>query len=322
MKGGRYFILSLNPGYDQWHIVRSRPAVQNVFRADEVLHIISGKGLNVARALKNLACKEYVCMNILGGKTGEIIRDLGRKEHLNCLEYRIAGESRINTCVMLEYDKKTLSYNDPGPVLSREEVSGLKILLKGIMDSEEKQSFVISGAPCRGISEQDFREILEYGVYKGHRFAVDVSGNWLKAAGDYPLSLMKVNREEFQEAFQLDAFLFTKKLKRFKFERGIEELIVTDGENGSIACGKNGECLFGKAEKVQGGNYSVGSGDSFLAGYLAKYAQDASLEECLKYAGACGLANTYKIGPAMITKEEVNRLEKYITIGKKGESVV
>ena len=120
MKGGRYFILSLNPGYDQWHIVRSRPAVQNVFRADEVLHIISGKGLNVARALKNLACKEYVCMNILGGKTGEIIRDLGRKEHLNCLEYRIAGESRINTCVMLEYDKKTLSYNDPGPVLSRE----------------------------------------------------------------------------------------------------------------------------------------------------------------------------------------------------------
>ena len=74
---------------------------------------------------------------------------------------------------MLEYDKKTLSYNDPGPVLSRKEVSGLKIFLKGIMDTEEKQSFVISGAPCRGISEQDFREILEYAVCKGHRLVAD-----------------------------------------------------------------------------------------------------------------------------------------------------
>lgn len=121
---------------------------------------------------------------------------------------------------MLEYDKKTLSYNDPGPVLSREEVSGLKILLKGIMDSEEKQSFVISGAPCRGISEQDFREILEYGVYKGHRFAVDVSGNWLKAAGDYPLSLMKVNREEFQEGVSVGCFSFYQKIKAALNSRG------------------------------------------------------------------------------------------------------
>ena len=77
-----------------------------------------------------------------------------------------------------------------------------------------------------------------------------------------------------------------------------------------------------KSRKSTGRKLFRSSGDSFLAGYPAKYAQDASLEECLKYAGACGLANTYKIGPAMITKEEVNRLEKYITIGKKGESVV
>lgn len=313
MKAGKYFILSMNPGFDQWHIVHKEPAVQGVFRADEVLRIVSGKGLNVARVLNNMGYYDYVCVNILGGSVGEIISEQCREEGLNCLNYHIASESRINTCVMLEYKKETVSYNDPGPVLLKEEVSGFQEFLIDRLPNQ-LGSAVLSGAPSRGISERDYRDILDTVLKCGHELIVDVSGRWLEIASEYPLKLLKVNREEFKEAFQLDAFLFIENLKRFKNERRIQTLIVTDGKNGCIAYGENQECYWCRAENIESGSFSVGSGDTFLGGYLIKMASGENLKTCLEYAAACGLSNTYQYGPAMIHNIEVEKLINYMSV--------
>ena len=56
------------------------------------------------------------------------------------------------------------------------------------------------------------------------------SGRWLQIAAEFPLRLLKVNREEFKEAFYLDAFIFDHNLKRFKNQRRIQDLVVTDGK--------------------------------------------------------------------------------------------
>lgn len=314
MEEKKYFILNLNPGYDQWHVIRKKPAVSNVFRADEVQRVISGKGLNVARVLNNLGYREYVCLNILGGETGRIISEQSKAEHLNCLEFHIHEESRINTCVTLEYEGKTISYNDPGPILSGEEVLGLIGFVKERIRAGGPWAVVVSGAPCRGITEGDFRKILDCATVQGDELIIDVAGEWLRVASEFPLKMMKVNREEFNEAFQMDAFLFTDDLKRFKERHNIENLVITDGKNGCVAYGKYGECIHSKIEGIQGGCCTVGSGDSFLGGYLKEDGQGAKLSDCLVSAGACGLANTYKYGPAAITKEEVEQFEKYITI--------
>lgn len=322
MKRKKYLILNMNPGFDQWHMIRKEPTVQGVYRADHVLRMISGKGLNVARVLRNLGFLDYTCVNILGGRIGSIISELSIEEHLNCLEYYIGGESRINTCVMMEYNKETISYNDPGPVLTREEVSGFRRFLIEKASGMEDTAAVISGAPCQGMTARDFLELLEAMRQQGHELIVDVSGVWLEMASRYPLKLLKVNREEFREAFDIDAFLFTEDLKRFKDERQIRNLVVTDGKNGSVVYGENGECFWCGTKEIQGGSFSVGSGDSFLGGYLIKAAQNESLQTCLIYASMCGLANTYQYGPAMIEKAEIEKFGKYITVVKKEEGVI
>jgi len=52
--------------------------------------------------------------------------------------------------------------------------------------------------------------------------------------------------------------------------------------------------------------FSVGSGDSFFAGYLYKEAMGKSMEERLIFATACGMANTLKYGAAIFDLKDLN----------------
>lgn len=316
MKNKKVLILSLNPGYDQWHIVRKEPSERNVFRSDEVYRIISGKGLNVARVLHNLKYENYKCINIVGGKIGEIISERSEAEGLRCINFYVDDESRINTCVMLEFAEKILSYNEPGPVFSKEETAAFKKEFKTYIQGDEKLSIVISGAPCRGISEVDFKMLLSESIRCGHELIIDVSGNWLKLASQFPIKIMKVNRAEFQEAFDIDAFLYHEKLKRFKIKHGICNLIVTDGKNGSLTCCEDNTFIYSVTKHAVGGLHTVGSGDSFMGGLLVKYGRNMPFIDCIRFAGACGLCNTYQHGPAMIEKKEIEKLIPYITCRK------
>ncbi len=312
----------MNPGYDQWHVVYNPPVIDGVFRADKVFRFVSGKGLNVARVLKNLGFNGYTCVNIIGGGTGEIISRNCEKEEIRCIEFRIREESRINTCVMTEYSQTSVSYVEPGPKLSREEVKKYKDFLATALRKERECDIVISGAPCRGITEKDFRDILSIVTSEGNDVIVDISGRWLQIAAEYPLRLLKVNREEFKEAFYIDAFIFDHDLKRFKKQKRITELIVTDGKNGCMVFRDDDRCIYGKMRGVTGGNYPVGSGDSFLAGYLMRYAQNAGISECVRYANACGLANTYEYGPGIFDRYAVEAQLSHINIYEKGGSVL
>ena len=69
-------------------------------------------------------------------------------------------------------------------------------------------------------------------------------------------------------------------------------------------------------------SYPVGSGDSFLAGYLFRYAQGAGIKECVRYASACGLANTYEYGPGVFDRFAVEAQLNHVNINEKGGSVL
>jgi len=309
-----YSILNLNPGYDQWHIIQEKPAFKNVYRADKVLKVASGKGLNLSRLFHHLNFEGYECMNVSGGMIGSMIEHYSKEEGLNCLYHPIAEESRINFCIIDEVSGKVESYNDPGPMLSGAEVNDLLNYLKRYIDKRRNTAIVISGAPCRGFDIESFKTLLKHAFDCGSKIIVDVAGCWLEAATTYPIYILKVNREEFYEAFKLDAFIFTEKLKRFKETKRIDTLIVTDGANGCVAYDAFGNGYYGSMKGINGGIDAVGSGDSFLGGYLLMHAYGHSMEECITFANACGIANTFVYGPAMIHFAEIAEFEKYSKI--------
>ena len=66
--------------------------------------------------------------------------------------------------------------------------------------------------------------------------------------------------------------------------------------------------------KLSFNNGRVGSGDSFLAGFVVKYFYNEDIIECFKNALACGAANTLLPGPGIFEVGVVQTLIKNIKI--------
>jgi 1-phosphofructokinase/tagatose 6-phosphate kinase len=59
---------------------------------------------------------------------------------------------------------------------------------------------------------------------------------------------------------------------------------------------------------------TVGSGDAFLAGFVASRYAGRSQVECLSYAVACGAESTQHLGAGLVDPEQVARLRSEVEV--------
>ena len=59
---------------------------------------------------------------------------------------------------------------------------------------------------------------------------------------------------------------------------------------------------------------TVGSGDAFLAGFVASRYARRSHVDCLAYAVACGAESTQHLGAGLVDPEQVTRLRSEIEV--------
>jgi 1-phosphofructokinase/tagatose 6-phosphate kinase len=86
--------------------------------------------------------------------------------------------------------------------------------------------------------------------------------------------------------------------------RGVGIAVVTDGAAGSYALGVDGRRMHA-VSTAPPGRYSVGSGDSYLAGLVAALDDGADLADALRLATACGVANTRVPGAGVLTADAI-----------------
>ncbi len=261
---------------------------------------MDGKGLNIARVFNLLGFHDYLCVNVLGGDVGRIISAKCREEGINTVEFWIEDENRINTAVVYEYEKKMLMINEPGPVMTPNEIERFVQYLDSLI--EEKSTLVISGSAPRGFGTKNMGRIARMAKERSCRLMIDISNEWLRELVKFEPEMVKVNGDEFKVAFDLDK-LSVEKLYEIKQRYRINVLCVTFGKEGSITLTQ--DRLFRVQPKVIHSDFSVGSGDSFFAGYLYKEAMGEPIERRLTFATACGMANTLKYGAAIFDLKDL-----------------
>jgi len=89
-------------------------------------------------------------------------------------------------------------------------------------------------------------------------------------------------------------------------------ILITLGVNGALCLTEKGN-LYGNV-KVDDAVDTVGSGDAFLAGFMANYYLKKEILDCFKLAIASGAANTLIPGPGIFEKEQVDEIIKDIEI--------
>lgn len=291
-------------------------------RASESLTLPGGKGVNIARALKALG-EPVVITGLVGGRAGQqIVEGLQRENILNDLIH-IGGESRTSTAVV---DPTTMTQTEVveyGPVVTEQETEALldkiEYLAKGA------RFVVLAGSLPRKVSEDFYAAVLQR--IRRHRCFVvlDSAGEPLRRGVRGRPNLVLPN---LREAEDLVGHEFHDEQDMIEATGMICDMgarnVIIKTPHGCVArfrIGRSQRLYTATVAPLASVVSTVGSGDAFLAGFVAARFQKMEHAECLRHALAVGAANTQHYGAGVLDVEDVRRLLPSTSVKEIGSRV-
>jgi 1-phosphofructokinase family hexose kinase len=283
-------------------------------RTVEQRTMAGGKGVNIARTLKALG-QPVIATGLAGGATGtHIVEQLTEESILNDF-VRIREESRTNTSVLDPTDGQQTEINERGPAVSEREMELFRDKLFYL--ARGAAIVVFAGSIPHGV-EPDIYATLIRGLQRmGVTTVIDTDGDPMRQAVRAEPHVVSPN---VLEAEELVGHEFGGDEERSLAVREIAQLgpreaIMTlpDGCFAQVLIDGQPRLLRARIEPREP-VATRGSGDAFLAGYVAARYNGRSPEECLRSGVACGAESTGRLGAGLIDRREVHRLENEVEL--------
>jgi 1-phosphofructokinase family hexose kinase len=277
----------------------------NRHRSVESRSVAGGKGINVARALALLG-KPVIATGLAGGPTGQrLIEELNEESILHDLT-PIAEESRINLAVIDPTSGEQTEINERGPEVSEQEVevflARLDYLARGA------RICVLAGSVPPGVDPEIYARMVRELRGRGVTVVLDSDGQPMRAGIRAAPSLVTPNVLEAEELvgheFQSPGDLASGLAQLL--ELGAENAVITRSEGCVAAVGEPpGRSFLEVAAPSLEPVAAVGSGDAFLAGYVAAMYEGAPPDRCLAFGVACGAESIKHFGAGRIEPDGV-----------------
>ena len=293
-------------------------------RAVEASTAAGGKGVNVARALK-LLDRPVIATGLAGGPTGaRLMEQLAEESILTDFTW-IGGESRTNLAVIDPTSGEQTEINERGPEVTPEELE--RFMQKLLYLAKGARVCVIAGSLPPSVPASFAARIVSELKGLDVETVLDSEGEPLVAGLRAGPAVVTPNLSEAEGAAghefndRQDELAGVREL----IELGANEAVITR-EQGCFAALMDGEerRMFEVVAPSLEPVASVGSGDAFLAGFVACRFDGADPERCLSFAVACGAESTQHFGAGtidpveverMVDRVEVNRLETPAGVG-------
>jgi 1-phosphofructokinase/tagatose 6-phosphate kinase len=267
-----------------------------------------GKGVNIARTLKELG-QPVIATGFAGGATGtRIVEQLTEESILNDF-VRIREESRTNTSVLDPTTGEQTEINERGPAVSPHEIElfhdKLLYLARGAA------IVVFAGSLPRGV-DADLYALLVRDLQRTDVITViDTDGEPLRQAVRAEPDIVSPNVLEAEElvghefSSEHDRSLAVREIASL----GAREAIMTLPDGCFAQLLIDGQPRLKRA-RIQPREPIAkrGSGDAFLAGYLAARYEGRASDHCLRFGVACGAESTGRFGAGQIDAREARRL--------------
>jgi 1-phosphofructokinase family hexose kinase len=277
-------------------------------RAVESRTVAGGKGINVARALKLLG-RPVIAAGFAGGPTGSRLLAQLREEAVLTDFTRIAAETRINLAVIDPTSGEQTEINERGPAVSPEEVERFVTRIGYLADGAKL--CVLAGSLPPGAGDDLYARLVKDLGDRGVPVVLDVEGDAMRAGLRAGPSVVTPNEREAEELVGQEF------ADRGDLVQGLAELIrlgaaeaaITRPDGCVAVVGEGAERRFleVRTESLEPVS-TVGSGDAFLAGYVAARYDGRVPGECLAYGVACGAESTQHFGAGVVDRNQVERL--------------
>jgi 1-phosphofructokinase/tagatose 6-phosphate kinase len=277
-------------------------------RAVESRTVAGGKGINVARAL-GLLGRPVIATGLAGGATGARVLELLREESVLTDFTPIGAETRTNLAVIDPTSNEQTEINERGPEVSAEEIETFFDRLDYL--SRGARICVLAGSLPSGVEPELYARLVK-GLRERSIVAVlDAEGEAMLAGLRAGASVVTPNEREAEELvgheFQGPGDLAHGLAELL--ELGATEAIITRPDGCVAAVGEGPERRYLEVsidplDPVA----AVGSGDAFLAGYVAARYDGRTPSECLAYGVACGAESTQHFGAGAVDGDQVERI--------------
>ncbi len=305
--------VTLNPAIDKSLSVPSLRLGRR-HRTVERRTLAGGKGVNIARMLKTLE-QPVIASGLVGGAAGtQIVEQLTRESIVNDF-VRIGEESRTNTAVFDPTTGEETEINEQGPSVEPAELD--RFTEKLLYLARGAAIVVFAGSLPRGVPSDFYatlvRELRKYDVLT----VVDTDGDALRAAVRAEAGIVSPNLHEAEE-------LIGQEFGDDEDRAGAVREIVALGAREALMTTPDGcwaqvivdgspqlfRAMIPPREPVA----SVGSGDAFLAGYLAARYGGSAPDEALRFGVACGAESTERLGAGLIDPRAAERLRSEVEL--------
>lgn len=278
-------------------------------RTVEQTTMAGGKGVNVARTLKTLG-QPVIATGFAGGPTGtRIVEQLTEESILNDF-VRIREDSRTNTAVYDPTNGQQTEINERGPAVTSKEVELFRDKLLYLARGAD--IVVMAGSLPRGVDADFYARLVRDLRRMNVLTVVDTDGEPLRQAVRAEPDVISPNVLEAEELVghefndEEDRAIAVREM----IQLGAREALMTmpDGCIASMLEPGGERQLYRVWIEPREAVAAVGSGDAFLAGYVASRYQRQPTEQCLRFAVACGAESTKRLGAGLIEPRELERV--------------
>jgi 1-phosphofructokinase/tagatose 6-phosphate kinase len=267
-----------------------------------------GKGVNIARTLKALG-QPVIATGFAGGPTGtHIVEQLTEESILNDF-VRIRDESRTNTSVLDPTTGEQTEINERGPAVTEHEVELFRDKL--VYLARGAAIVVFAGSLPRDVEPDLYASLIRDLERLELTTVIDTDGEPLRQAVRAEPDLVSPNVLEAEElvghefAGEEDRSLAVREIAAL----GPREAIMTLPDGCFAQVLVDGQPRLKRARiEPREPVAKRGSGDAFLAGYLAALYEGRPIDHCLRFGVACGAESTGRLGAGLIDPREARRL--------------
>ena len=277
-------------------------------RAVESRTAAGGKGVNVSRAL-GLLGRPVIATGLAGGPTGARVLEQLAEESVLTDFTQIAAETRINLAVIDPTSGEQTEINERGPEVTGAEIGTFQERLSYLAGGA--RLCVLAGSLPPGAQPDLYARLVKDLRARGVTVILDSEGEPMLAGLRAGPSVVTPNEREaeelvgheFEEAGDLASSLAE------LVELGADEAIITRPDGCVAVVGEGSERGFFEVsteplEPVS----AVGSGDAFLAGYVAARYDGSAPADCIAYGVACGAESTQHFGAGTVDRDQVERI--------------
>jgi tagatose 6-phosphate kinase len=306
--------VTLNASIDKTYTIESF-VIDRINRPSQCRTVPGGKGINVARVLKELG-RDVLTTGFVGGSIGDAIcRGLDR-EGIKHDFVRVEDESRLCIKIVDPKNGTQTEINEPGPTITDLE---LEELVQKVDDLVRGCDFVVFSGNCPpGVPTNFYADLIELARQHNVKAVLDASGEHMAEGIKAAPFMIKPNASELSELTGHELCTVEEILNAAESVRrnGIEIVAVTMGRSGAVVT--NGKESWQAIPPEINFASSVGSGDSFVAAFLDSILRGESLKDALAWGTAAGAANATTYGAGFCSKSSIIDIRQGVTLNQIG----